>query len=99
MATDLPPEEVARLHRLPVNQVVSFWDAAEMEGRRQGKFFQTVRVLCLADLYYLLVRVCGRVDMLPKKGDADFIGNEFAFNRCREVEKSPDGHLDLWARW
>jgi len=40
------------------------------------------------DLFFLLVRVCRRNDML----------NEFAFARCREVESDPDGHLDLWAR-
>jgi hypothetical protein len=47
-----------------------------------------VRLLVCSDLYYLLVRVCKRVDML----------NEFAFARCREVEAAPNGYVDLWAR-
>lgn len=67
---------------------IRYWDAAEAEGRRQGKESQAVRVLCQADLFYLLVRACRRTDML----------NDFAFRRCREVEASPDGHVDLWAR-
>ncbi len=67
---------------------MEFWELAEEEGRKAGKIDQVVRMLVLADLYYLLVRVCKRVDML----------NDFAFARCREVEAAPDGFLDLWAR-
>lgn len=40
------------------------------------------------DLFFLLVYVLNRKD-------AD---NDWCFARCREVQASPDGHLDLWAR-
>lgn len=40
------------------------------------------------DLFFLLVVGMGRADM----------NNDFLFARCREVQASPDGHLDLWAR-
>ena len=40
------------------------------------------------DLFYLLTRLMGRSDM-----DRDWL-----FERCREVQAAPDGHLDLWAR-
>ncbi len=40
------------------------------------------------DLFFLLVYVL-------KRDDAD---NDWVFSRCREVQASPDGHLDLWAR-
>jgi hypothetical protein len=40
------------------------------------------------DLFFLLVYVLGRKD-----ADSDWV-----FERCREVQASPDGHLDLWAR-
>ena len=46
------------------------------------------RNLCLTDLYFLLVYGLGRPD-----ADSDFV-----FARCREVQASPNGHLDLWAR-
>jgi predicted phage terminase large subunit-like protein len=84
----LTPEQVKTLHALPMKQAVSYWDAVEDAGRAANQMNQAVRILCLADLYYLLVRVCKRVDML----------NEFAFARCREVEAAPNGRLDLWAR-
>ena len=84
----LSSDEIAILRGLSLQQTISYWDAAETEGRRTGKLNQVIRVLVCADLYYLLVRCCKRVDML----------NEFAFARCREVEANPDGHLDLWAR-
>lgn len=46
------------------------------------------RKLCRADLFYLLTQACKRRDV-----DRDWL-----YDRCREVQASPDGHLDLWAR-
>jgi len=48
-----------------------------------------MRKLCQEDLFYLLVYGCGRLD-----ADRDWI-----YDRCREVELHPDGHVDLWARF
>jgi predicted phage terminase large subunit-like protein len=78
----------AKLRALPMADAIRYWDEAEKLARREGKPEQAVRSLAQADLFYLLVRCCGRTDML----------NDFAFERCREVEASPNGHLDLWAR-
>lgn len=47
-----------------------------------------LRFLARHDLYFLLRYVLGRADM----------EREWLFQRCREVQKSPNGHLDLWAR-
>lgn len=46
------------------------------------------RTLGETDLFFLLVHVCKRKDM----------NREWIFDRCREVQRSPNGHLDLWAR-
>lgn len=79
-------EQIKVLRSLPVDKLVVKWDELETSVGEEGILM--VRQLCLVDLYYLLVRVCGRVDML----------NDFAFARCREVEANPDNYLDLWAR-
>ena len=94
----LGPQEVKVLHGLPVEEAIRYWDAFEERMKAEGRKDRAVRLLCKSDLYYLLVRVCGRVDMLPCVGRPGFVDNQFAFERCREVEGAPDGFLDLWAR-
>lgn len=47
-----------------------------------------LRRLCVEDLFFLLT-------VAMKRGD---INRDWLYARCREVEASPNGHLDLWAR-
>jgi predicted phage terminase large subunit-like protein len=47
-----------------------------------------LRRLCKEDLFFLLV-----IGLRRQDANRDFI-----YNRCREVEQNPDGHLDLWSR-
>lgn len=44
--------------------------------------------LCKTDLFYLLTVVL-------KRSDAN---KDFVYDRCREVQKNPNGYLDLWSR-
>jgi hypothetical protein len=69
---------------LSLPQLLRWWD----EITEGGTSWPAVRALCLEDRYYLLVQVCNRHDML----------HPWIYERCREVERSPDGHLDLWGR-
>jgi len=72
------------LHHLPLEELLVEWDKLD----NKGSDLAAIRALCIADRFYLLVKVMKRVDML----------HPWILARCREVEESPDGHLDLWAR-
>lgn len=50
--------------------------------------FEAKRKLARGDLFYLMVYVLGRTDML----------HPWLFERCREVQKTPNFCLDLWSR-
>ena len=49
---------------------------------------QAMRKLCRDDLFFLLTVAMNRRD----------IDRQWLYERCREVEESPNGHLDLWSR-
>lgn len=87
-----------QLHQLSPTQAITYWDQLEAEARAKNKLVNAVRYLCLHDLFYLLVRACKRVDLLPCVNRPGFIDNQFFFDRCREVEANPDGYIDLWSR-
>jgi phage terminase large subunit-like protein len=46
------------------------------------------RKLAENDLFFLLTNVLNRHDLFKP----------WLYNRCRDVQRAPDGHLDLWAR-
>jgi hypothetical protein len=72
------------LHDKPLGELLDAWDALDGAGRDPVG----MRALCLEDRYYLLVKGMRRTDLL----------HPWLYARCREVERNPDGYLDLWAR-
>lgn len=85
--TASPPSSTSysdAVQSLPFNELLSTWD--EIDER--GTDIQGIRWLSLNDRYYLLVKVLRRYDAW----------HPWIYARCREVEASPDGHCDIWAR-
>jgi predicted phage terminase large subunit-like protein len=52
------------------------------------QFRATARLLCRTDLYWLIRYAMNRPDL----------EHPWLLARCREIQASPDGYLDLWAR-
>ena len=69
---------------------VPFLDVFDEWERRTNNYQDPVmlRAFAMWDRYFLLVHMLGRRDVL----------HPWLYARCREVEREPDGHLDLWAR-
>jgi hypothetical protein len=57
---------------------------ADEDVLREGK-----RILARNDLFYLMVHILGREDLV----------HPWLFERCREVQAEPNGCLDLWGRY
>lgn len=80
-------ERIAELRQtvrqLRLEETKPFWAEYERLHRWRG-----VAELCKADRFYLLTVALRREDARK----------EWLYRRCREVEASPDNHLDLWAR-
>ena len=64
------------------------WMKSSLPSLTPEEKHATFRRLCTSHLYFLLVYGLNRAD-------AD---NDWCFDRCREVQAEPNGHLDLWAR-
>lgn len=69
---------------VPFQNILQYWDQID----RNGTYLPGIRALSLCDRFYLLVKVLKRHDLL----------HPWQYERCREVERAPDGYLDLWAR-
>lgn len=59
-----------------------------IEGYKAARTADDLRALCAGDLFFLLVYGMKREDM----------NRDWLYERCREVQREPDGYLDLWSR-
>ena len=65
---------------------------AEAKEKKQAK--AVMAELGRRDLWFLLVHLCNQRHILRYPE----YGQDWLFERCREVQADPDGYLDLWAR-
>jgi len=67
---------------------ISLLEQAKRSEHPDKAAIKIERWLARNDLFYLLTVVCKRSD----------IDRDWLFDRCREVQMDPNGHLDLWSR-
>lgn len=65
---------------------------------RPGEFMRWQREMCRNDIYYLGVFVLGFRFLYVDDDGHIPIMKPWIFNRCKEVQESPDYHVDIWAR-
>lgn len=73
------------------NTTLHFYHMSLTAARAKGGEAEVAKVrkrLGETDLFFLLINILNRKD----------ICREWLFERCREVQRDPDDHLDLWAR-
>lgn len=70
------------------SKIIGEFNAEKAQEIINCKSRKDVRKLLRTDLFLLLTAGCNRHDML----------NSWCLERCQEVQDSPDGYLDLWAR-
>jgi len=66
--------------------IASYLEAMRQQG--EDEFKEARRELCKKNLFFLLAWIL-------KRADAD---RGWLYDRCQEIQATPDGHLDLWAR-
>lgn len=76
---------------MSMNDALSFYEdaitrAADSGGQEKVNYMR--RHLAENDLFYLMVFILQRKDML----------HPWIYARCRDFQKEPNGHIDLWAR-
>ena len=74
-----------------LNSALRFYRRMHEDAMERGgddAFRQMQRKLARNDLFYLMVNILGRGDMV----------DPWIYRRCREYQREPYGHLDLWAR-
>jgi phage terminase large subunit-like protein len=79
----LQEQDSRRVHEMPRAEANALYDKVVQSGNTS-----TQKYLCRNDLFFLLTRACKRRD----------VDHDWLYARCREVQASPDGHLDLWSR-
>lgn len=60
----------------------------------QEELFLVMNLLCRVDRVFLALVVSGGTEEALIR----IATNKWLFKRCREVQRNPDGHLDLWPR-
>ena len=76
-----------------------WYDVLLAMADKDGRLAETQAWLGRVDLWYLLTRLLGRRDLKERGTGAEREkAADFFFARAREVQASPNGHLDLWAR-
>lgn len=76
--------------KLPAQHIdaLRWYDQIEEMSKTPAVLRDAQRWLGRNDLFFLLVKLLRRPDL----------NKPWLFDRCREVQRSPNGHLDLWAR-
>jgi len=78
----VPPDHLSPAHYSSLEEALTFYDIVWDQG------LEAIAQLAERDRFFLLTYVLRRLDAI----------SPWLYARCREVETSPNGYVDLWAR-
>ena len=81
-------QEFSFCMRPDIRSAIKYYQDVHSSTLSDAGMVEAKRILCRQDLFYLMVYILGRKDLL----------HPWLYDRCKEVQEAPDGFIDLWAR-
>ena len=90
----MPVQHVLKTRHQARESYIELMDMAKAAKKPEQVVAQTMRYLCLHDLYFLLSQILSCAHLFSNPA----FNQDWLYERVREVELNPNGYIDIWFR-